>query len=119
MDGEQRGFQPAQSARHVSERTTLEAMIMHSDNTATDMLFWARLTRSPHSCLAVRRCLRGRPASLLATGQITCAKWTDGKGWQKSQPFNALTLLPEAIISIRWRCRYANFCQLRDTAGKM
>jgi hypothetical protein len=28
-----------------------------------------------------------------------------------------LTLLPEAITSIRWRCRYTNFYQLRDTAG--
>jgi hypothetical protein len=25
-------------------------------------------------------------------------------------------LLPEAITSIRWRCRYTNFYQLRDTA---
>ena len=47
-----------------------------------------------------------------------CAKWTDGKRWQKCQPFNALTLLPEAITLLRWRCRYTNFHQLRDTADE-
>ncbi len=39
------------------------------------------------------------------------------KRWQKSQPLDALTLLLEAITSLRWRCRYTNFYQLRDTAG--
>jgi len=33
----------------------------------------------------------------------------------RSQPFNALTLLHEAITSSRRRCRYTNFHQLCDT----
>jgi hypothetical protein len=53
--------------------------------------------------------------ALLASGQITMRKVD---GWQTlaEVPFNALTLLPEAITSLRWRCRYTNFYQLRDTA---
>src|SRR5690348_10459773 len=61
----------------------------------------------------LRPCCSGR---CLLPVRSPCAKWTDGKRWQKSQPFNALTLLPEAITSLRWRCRYTNFYQLRDTA---
>src|SRR4029078_5275483 len=60
----------------------------------------------------LRPCCSGR---CLLPVRSPCAKWTDGKRWQKCQPFNALTLLPEAITSLRWRCRYTNFYQLRDT----
>jgi len=55
--------------------------------------------------------------ALLASGQITMRKVD---GWQtlaECQPLNALTLLPEGITSLRWRCRYTNFYQLRDTAA--
>ena len=38
-----------------------------------------------------------------------------GKHLPRSLPFNALTLLPDAIASSRWRCRYTNFHQLCDT----
>src|SRR5690349_16028358 len=62
----------------------------------------------------LRPCCSGR---CLLPVRSPCAKWTDGKRWQKCQPFNALTLLPEAITSLRWRCRYTNFYQLRDTAS--
>src|SRR5690348_7516088 len=62
----------------------------------------------------LRPCCSGR---CLLPVRSPCAKWTDGKRWQKSQPFNALTLLPEEITSLRWRCRYTDFYQLRDTAG--
>src|SRR5690348_11748236 len=62
----------------------------------------------------LRPCCSGR---CLLPVRSPCAKWTDGKRWQKSQPFNALTLLPEEITSLRWRCRYIDFYQLRDTAN--
>ena len=48
-----------------------------------------------HSRNTVRRYLRG--------GEIA----------ERRKP---LTLLPEEITSLRWRCRYTNFYQLRDTA---
>ena len=58
----------------------------------------------------------GIRSSCLLLVRSPCAKSTDGQRWHRSQPFNALTLLSDAITSLRWRCRYTNFYQFRDTA---
>ena len=42
-----------------------------------------------------------------------------GKLSPRNQSLNALTLLHDAIHSSCWRCRYANFHQLRDTTVQL
>jgi len=85
--------------------------VLPSAETAA-MLFWAevgqRFQRAEGS-------MEGPPEGLLASGQITMRKVTDGKHLPRSQSFNALTLLHEALTSPRWRCRHINFYQLRAT----
>ena len=45
----------------------------------------------------------------LLPGRLPCAKSTVGKHSPRSPPFNALTLLHDAITSSRWRCRCHQF----------